>query len=76
MDLLKLALTTLPALVSLDYLEGEGEIILAMDASLERWREVLIQLVKGKKHSLRYKSRIWSSAKKKYDATNGNVAVF
>ena len=35
MDLLKLALTTLPALVSLDYSEGAGDIILVVDASLE-----------------------------------------
>ena len=42
MDLLKLALTTPPTLVSLDYSEGAGEIIFAMDASLERWKKVLI----------------------------------
>ena len=35
MDLLKLALTTLLALVSLDYTEGAGDIILAVDASSE-----------------------------------------
>ena len=32
MNLLKLALTTPPALVSLDYTEGAGDIILAVDA--------------------------------------------
>lgn len=36
MDLLKLALTTPPAFVSLDYTEEAGDIILAIDASLER----------------------------------------
>ena len=34
MDLLKLALTSPPALVSLDYSKDAGEIILAVDASL------------------------------------------
>ena len=35
MDLLKLTFTTPPALVSWDYTEGAGDIILAIDASLE-----------------------------------------
>ena len=35
MDLLKLALTSPPALVSLDYSEEAGEIILEVDISLE-----------------------------------------
>ena len=69
MDLLKLALTTPPALVSLDYSEGTGEIILAVDASLEGWGGVLMQLVQGKRHLSRYESGIWSCAEKKYDAT-------
>ena len=45
MDLFKLALTTPPALVSLDYSEGAGDIIFAVDASLEGWKEVLMQLI-------------------------------
>ena len=69
MDLLKFALTTPPALVSLDYTEGAGDIIFAIDASLEGWGRVLMQLVKGKRHSSRYESGIWSATKKKYDAT-------
>ena len=69
MDLLKLALTTPAALVSLDYSEKAGEIILVVDTSLERWGGVLMQLVQEKKHLSRYESKIWSSAKKKYDAT-------
>lgn len=68
-DLLKLALTTLPALVFLDYSEGAGNIIFAVDASLEEWGRVLMQLVKGKKHPSQYESVIWSSAEKNYDAT-------
>lgn len=35
MDILNLALTTLPALVSLDYSEGASDIIFAIDTSLE-----------------------------------------
>ena len=69
MDLLKLALTTFPALVSLDYLEGAGEIILTVDTSLEGWGGVLMQLVQGKRHPSRYESGIWSCAEKKYNAT-------
>ena len=45
MDLLKLALTTLPILMLRDYFNGASEIIHAVNASLERWREILIQLV-------------------------------
>ncbi len=54
MDLLKLALTTPPVLVSLDYTEGASDIILVVDANLEEWGEVLMQLVKEKKHPSRY----------------------
>ena len=42
MDLLKLALTTPPTLMSLDYLKGAGEMKLAMDIRLEGWGRVLI----------------------------------
>lgn len=69
MDLLKYALTSSPALVSLDYKEGTGDIILAVGASLEGWGGVLMQLVKGKRHPSRYESGIWSAAEKKYNAT-------
>ena len=68
-DLLKLALTSFPALVSLDYTEETSEIILAVDASLDGWGGVLMQLIKGKRHLSRYESRIWSTAERIYDAT-------
>ena len=68
MDLLKFALTSPPALVSLDYIERAGDIILAVDASLEGWGGVLMQLVKEKRHPSRYESKIWSTAEKKYNA--------
>ena len=68
-DLLKLALTTPPILVFLDYTEGAGDIILVVDTSLEEWGKVLMQLVKGKQHPSKYKSGIWSAVEKRYDAT-------
>ena len=58
MDLLKLALITSPALVSLIYSEKANEIILALDASLEGWEEVLMQLIQDKKHPSRYENAI------------------
>lgn len=48
MVLLKLSLTIPLGLVSVDYIEGVGDIILAIDASLEEWGRVLMQLVQGK----------------------------
>lgn len=69
MDLLKLELTTLLALVFLNYIEQASDIILTVDTSLKGWGRVLIQLVKRKRHSLRYKSRIWSTVEKKYNVT-------
>ena len=48
MDMLKLALTTLPALVSLDYTEKANDIILKVDVSLEGWGRMLMQLVRRK----------------------------
>ena len=69
MDLLKLSLTTPPALVSLDYTEGAGDIIFAIDTSLEGCGGVLMQLDQGKRHPSRYESRIWSNVEKKSDAT-------
>ena len=45
MGLLKLALTIPSALILLDYSKKAGKIILAVDVSLVRWGEVLIQLV-------------------------------
>ena len=69
MDLLKLALTTILPFVTLNYSKKAGEIILAVDASLKTWGEMLMQLVQGKRHPSWYESGIWSYAEKKYDAT-------
>lgn len=68
MDLLKLAFTNPPALVSLDYTNGASDIILAVDAYLKGWGGVLMQLIKEKRHLSKYESGIWSSTEKKYDA--------
>jgi hypothetical protein len=38
-----------------------------MNASLENWKEILMILRNEKKHSMRYKSEIWSKVEKKYD---------
>lgn len=69
MNMLKIALTNPSALVSFDYSKGIGDIILAVNASLEGWGGELMQLVQGKRHPSRYESGIWSIAEKKYDAT-------
>jgi hypothetical protein len=42
-------------------------IILAMNASLEDWKKILMILRNEKKHSMRYESEIWSNVEKKYD---------
>ena len=43
MNVLKNALTSAPALVTIDYAEGAGRIVLAFDASLTGWGAVLMQ---------------------------------
>jgi hypothetical protein len=70
MNALKTALTTAPALVSIDYKSG-GDIILAVDASLKGWGCVLMQVNTGtgKRHPARYESGLWNNAEEKYDAT-------
>lgn len=69
MDLLKVALTTAPALVSLDYTKEASLIILTADSSLTGWGAVLMQEINNKRHPSRYESGTWSPAKQKYDAT-------
>lgn len=41
-DLLKLAFIILLTLVSLDYFEKVGKILLVIDTKLKRWEEILI----------------------------------
>jgi RNase H-like domain found in reverse transcriptase/Integrase zinc binding domain/Reverse transcriptase (RNA-dependent DNA polymerase) len=70
MDALKEALVSAPALVTLDYSEGAGLIILMVDASLRGWGAVLMQLERGtnKRHPVRYESGVWTAAESAYDA--------
>ena len=70
MDILKEALTSAPALRTLNYSEGAGEIILAVDASLQGWGAVLQQVdaVTGKRHPSRYESGLWTEQESRYDA--------
>ncbi len=42
-------------------------VILAMNASFEDWKKILMILRNEKKSSMRYENEIWSNAKKKYD---------
>jgi RNase H-like domain found in reverse transcriptase len=70
MDSLKLALTSAPALVQIDYSEGAGLIVLAVDSSLKGWGGVMMQEdAEGKRHPSRYESGLWNSAEQNYDAT-------
>ena len=70
MDQLKISLTTAPALVKIDYAEGAGEIILAVDASLTGWGAVLMQVDSdNRRHPSRYESGLWNPAEQQYDAT-------
>jgi len=70
METLKLALTTAPALKSIDYEKGAGEIIVGVDASGGGWGGILMQLERNgkRRHPIRYESGIWSATEKRYDA--------
>lgn len=70
MCVLKEALTTAPALVSIDYSNENGVVILAVDASMRGWGAVLMWTLKGQKgrHPVRYESGLWSVTEQGYDA--------
>jgi hypothetical protein len=58
-----------PVLVNLDYTCGR-EIILMVDASLDGWGGVLMQIGEdGHRHPVRFFSGVWSPAERRYDAT-------
>jgi hypothetical protein len=58
-----------PCLVVLDYTCGRA-IILMVDASLDGWGGVLMQVGEdGHRHPVRFFSGVWSDAEKRYDAT-------
>ncbi len=65
MNILKIAFINSFALTFIDY--TIDVVILAMNASLENWKEILMILRNEKRHSVRYENEIWSNAKKKYD---------
>jgi hypothetical protein len=67
MNILKIAFINSFAFTFIDY--AIDVVILAMNASLEDWKKILMILRNEKKHSMRYESDIWSNAKKKYDVT-------
>src|SRR5258708_37375619 len=64
---LKVAITTAPALITLDYSLGAGEIILAVDSSLKGWGATLSQVIDKYRHPFRYESGFWNEAKQYYN---------
>ena len=71
MNLLKKWLTTASALKSINYHEGAGDIVLAVDTNDHGWEAVLMQYAAGskqKQHPIRYESRVWSPQEAAYDA--------
>ena len=69
MEILKSHLLKKPILVSIDYSEGAGPIILMVDASGKGWGGSLMQEFEGKRHAIRYESGVWSQSEQLYDAT-------
>ncbi len=65
MNILKIVFINSFVFIFIDY--AIDVIILAMNASLENWKKILMILRNEKKHSVRYENEIWSNAKKKYD---------
>ncbi len=65
MNILKIVFINSFALIFIDY--AIDVVILAMNASLENWKKILMILRNEKRHSVRYENEIWSNAKKKYD---------
>jgi hypothetical protein len=69
MELLKIALTQAPALVTIEYGEGKGMIIVAFDASKRGWGGVIMQEDRnGKRHPARFESGVWTESESNYDA--------
>ena len=57
------------ALRSIKYEEERDKIICAINASEEKWDEVLMQQERDEKHHhiIHYKSRLWSEVEKEYN---------
>jgi RNase H-like domain found in reverse transcriptase len=61
-------LTTISALMPLQYSKGVEEVIFASNTSLYGWGAYLDQIdAEGKRYSLRFLSRLWTDSKKRYD---------
>ncbi|KAL9566939.1 hypothetical protein ACKAV7_008708 [Fusarium commune] len=69
MDTLKAKVIQPPLLITLNYTEEAGEVILMVDASLTGWGAALMQVVDGKRRPVRFKSGLWNKAESAYDAT-------
>ncbi|KAI8679254.1 hypothetical protein NCS57_00202800 [Fusarium keratoplasticum] len=69
METLKKRITAPPILITLNYSEEAGEVILMVDASLLGWGCVLMQVIDGKRKPIRFESGLWNPAETKYDAT-------
>ena len=67
-DILKEAITTAPALVTINYRPKSGKMYIGFNASLVGQGSYLVQEVDGKKHPTRFKSGIQSLTQSKYDA--------
>jgi hypothetical protein len=65
MNILKIVFINSFAFIFIDY--AIDVIILAMNASLEDWKKILMILRNKKRHSMRYENEIWSDVEKKYD---------
>ena len=57
---LKKVLISPSALIVINYSEGAGEIILAVDFSGKGWGAVLMQIIENKKAPSRYESGMWN----------------
>ena len=64
---LKFVLILLFVFIIVDYFERAEQITLTVDANLIDWKAVLMQIKNDKRHSIRYKSAIWSFVKRAYD---------
>lgn len=72
MNTLQEKITSAPALVTIQYGEEAGKVILVVDAGPDGWGAVLMQERVGtngkvKRHPARYESGIWDGAERNYD---------
>jgi hypothetical protein len=58
MIILQKALTTVPTLVTINYSEKAGKIIITANANLERWDAIFMQIVKDRRCLFKYENKI------------------